>query len=102
MTFATRCGTLATALGLSALMALSANAQDKHKVYLSMSYIGNDWQAEASNMVKAMAASADMKDKIDLEVQVAGPNASARSSRSTPWSRRAPRRSSSIRSRRRR
>ncbi|UHD44601.1 ABC transporter substrate-binding protein [Aureimonas altamirensis] len=75
MTFATRCGTLAMALGLSALITPFATAQEKHKVFLSMSYIGNDWQAEASNMVKAMAASAGLKDKVDLEVQVAGPNA---------------------------
>ncbi len=50
-------------------------AGGKHKVFLSMSYIGNDWQAEAANMVKAMATSAEMKDKVDLQVQVAGPNA---------------------------
>jgi ribose transport system substrate-binding protein len=50
-------------------------AQEKHKVFLSMSYIGNDWQAEASNMIKAMAAHPDLADKIDLQVQVAGPNA---------------------------
>ncbi|RIX98510.1 sugar ABC transporter substrate-binding protein [Aureimonas flava] len=75
MTFATRFGALVATLGLSALMALPAVALDRHKVYLSMSYIGNDWQAEASNMVKAMAASASFKDKVDLEVQVAGPNA---------------------------
>ena len=42
---------------------------------LSMSYIGNDWQAEAANMVKAMAAHKDFADKVDLQVQVAGPNA---------------------------
>lgn len=52
-----------------------AGAADKHKIFLSMSYIGNDWQAEAANMIKAMAASADMKDKVALEVQVAGPDA---------------------------
>jgi ribose transport system substrate-binding protein len=52
-----------------------ADAQDKHKIFLSMSYIGNDWQAEAANMVKAMAAHASMQDKVDLQVQVAGPNA---------------------------
>ena len=51
------------------------SAQEKHKVFLSMSYIGNDWQAEASNMIKAMAAHPDLADKIDLQVQVAGPNA---------------------------
>ena len=40
-----------------------------------MSFIGNDWQAEAANMVKAMAAHKSMADKVDLQVQVAGPNA---------------------------
>lgn len=52
-----------------------AEAAGRHKIFLSMSYIGNDWQAEATNMVKAMAASSDLKDKIDLQVQVSGPNA---------------------------
>jgi len=59
--------------GLAALS--TAQAAEKYKIYLSMSYIGNDWQAEAANMVKAMAASSSMKDKVDLRVQVAGPNA---------------------------
>src|SRR5262249_54953316 len=63
----------AVALGLCA-QAGTASA-DKFKVFLSMSYIGNDWQAEAANMVKAMAAHKDFADKIDLQVQVAGPNA---------------------------
>ena len=63
----------AIALGL---MAQSGAAHaEKFKVFLSMSYIGNDWQAEAANMVKAMAAHKDFADKIDLQVQVAGPNA---------------------------
>ena len=54
----------------------SAHAADKKfKIFLSMSYIGNDWQAEAANMVKAMAAHKDFADKVDLQVQVAGPNA---------------------------
>ncbi len=53
-----------------------AEAQgEKHKIFLSMSYIGNDWQAEAANMIKAMAAHKSMVDKVDLQVQVAGPNA---------------------------
>jgi ribose transport system substrate-binding protein len=54
---------------------MAADAAGKHKIFLSMSYIGNDWQAEAANMVKAMAAHKDMVDKVDLQVQVAGPNA---------------------------
>ena len=53
----------------------AADAADKHKIFLSMSYIGNDWQAEAANMVKAMAAHKSLADKVDLQVQVAGPNA---------------------------
>ncbi|QEN85442.1 substrate-binding domain-containing protein [Labrys sp. KNU-23] len=61
-------------LGLCALGG-QAEAKDKYKIYLSMSYIGNDWQGEAANMVKAMAASKEMADKVDLQVQVAGPNA---------------------------
>jgi ribose transport system substrate-binding protein len=46
-----------------------------YKIYLSMSYIGNDWQAEAENMIKAMAASSALKDKVTLDIQVSGPNA---------------------------
>ena len=53
----------------------AAQAAEKYKIYLSMSFIGNDWQAEAANMVKAMAAHKSMADKVDLQVQVAGPNA---------------------------
>src|SRR3982751_261390 len=52
-----------------------AEAAGKHKIFLSMSYIGNDWQPEAANMVKAMAAHSSLADKVDLQVQVAGPNA---------------------------
>ncbi|MER9444168.1 sugar ABC transporter substrate-binding protein [Mesorhizobium sp. M0340] len=52
-----------------------AEAAGKHKIFLSMSFIGNDWQAEAANMVKAMASHKSMVDKVDLQVQVAGPNA---------------------------
>ncbi len=63
------------ALGAALLMPCGAALAAKYKIYLSMSYIGNDWQAEAANMVKAMALAPDMKDKVNLEVQVAGPNA---------------------------
>src|SRR6516225_5565928 len=63
---------VAAVLGLAS----GAEAADrKFKIFLSMSYIGNDWQAEAANMVKAMAAHKDFADKVDLQVQVAGPNA---------------------------
>ena len=63
-------------LAASVWLPASAEAADKKfKIFLSMSYIGNDWQAEAANMVKAMAAHKDFADKVDLQVQVAGPNA---------------------------
>ena len=66
----------AFALGASVLMTSgAANAAGKFKIFLSMSFIGNDWQAEAANMVKAMASHKSMADKVDLQVQVAGPNA---------------------------
>ena len=66
----------AAALAASIAWTSGAQAADKKfKIFLSMSYIGNDWQAEAANMVKAMAAHKDFADKVDLQVQVAGPNA---------------------------
>ena len=66
----------AVAAGLLALTATApVVAQDKYDVYLSMSYIGNDWQAEAANMVKAIASHPNYADRVNLRVQVAGPNA---------------------------
>jgi ribose transport system substrate-binding protein len=64
--------TIAASLGFAGE---AAAADKKFKIFLSMSYIGNDWQAEAANMVKAMAAHKNFVDKVDLQVQVAGPNA---------------------------
>ena len=66
---------LALAYAAGAGLPRPAEAAGKHKIFLAMSYIGNDWQAEATNMVRAMAASADFKDKVDLQVQVSGPSA---------------------------
>lgn len=78
MGFLSRIATLAVmaavALGVAGVDK-QAVAQEKYKIFLSMSFIGNDWQAEAANMVKAMAAHKSMVDKVDLRVQVAGPNA---------------------------
>lgn len=68
-------GFAATAALIAGLALGPAQAQEKYKIFLSMSYIGNDWQAEAANMVKAMAAHKSLADKVDLQVQVAGPNA---------------------------
>jgi ribose transport system substrate-binding protein len=61
---------MAAALGLAGSVAPAA-AKDKYKVYLSMSYVGNDWQAEAQQMVEAMAKA--HSDELDLKIQVAGP-----------------------------
>lgn len=64
-------------VGLSGLLASGiltapvANAADKYKIFLSMSYVGNDWQAEAQNMIAAMAKA--NSDKVDLQIQVSGP-----------------------------
>jgi ribose transport system substrate-binding protein len=69
---------LPAAIGLAALATIatpSPAAAKKFKIFLSMSYIGNDWQAEAENEIRALAASSSFKDKIDLRIQVAGPNA---------------------------
>lgn len=78
MTFSKRLKQLAACTALAAGLITSgtaAEAAEKHKIFLSMSYIGNDWQAEAANMIKAMAAHKSLADKVDLQVQVAGPNA---------------------------
>ncbi|MFA7436632.1 sugar ABC transporter substrate-binding protein [Castellaniella sp.] len=69
---------LATSLLAASAMMLApaSHAQsDKYKIFLSMSYIGNDWQAEATNMIKAMAKTPELRDKVDLEIQVAGADA---------------------------
>jgi ribose transport system substrate-binding protein len=61
-----------TALGLTAASTLpgTAHAADKYKVFLSMSYSGNDWQTEAQNMIEAMAKAHG--DKVELKTQIAG------------------------------
>ena len=78
---------------------LSASAETKkYQVYLSMSYVGNGWQSEATNMVSAMAKY--YSDKMDFHIQVAGPVAQRKFSKSIRWSRPAPTPLSSTRSRR--
>ncbi len=82
MRFLSRIATVAVMVAVALGVALGvagvgkqAVAKEKYKIFLSMSFIGNDWQAEAANMVKAMAAHKSLADKVDLRVQVAGPNA---------------------------
>jgi ribose transport system substrate-binding protein len=63
---------LAVAIGAGPVIGCGvAQAAAKKQVYLSMSYVGNDWQAEAQNMVSAMAKY--YSDEVDLKIQVAGP-----------------------------
>lgn len=83
---------MGAAVGLAAGLAAigTAQAAEKYKIYLSMSYIGNDWQAEAANDVKALAASRDYRDKVDLRIKSRARMRSAKSSKSTPWCKRAP------------
>lgn len=54
---------------------IASAADDPYKIYLSMSYIGNDWQAEAKSMIEAMAKHPDYSDRVDLQIQVSGDNA---------------------------
>jgi len=62
----------AVAFGAAVSFVSGASAADgKFPIYLSMSYVGNGWQSEATNMISAMAKY--YGDKIDLHIQVAGP-----------------------------
>lgn len=66
--YAALCGAALTA---SLSRPAFAEGDGPYKIFLSMSYVGNDWQAEAQNMVTAMAKA--NADKVDLQIQVAGP-----------------------------
>lgn len=69
-------------VGLATLAGYAPQAQaqtEKHKVYLSLSITGNDWMKQAENMIRAEAASSDLRDKVDLEVQVSGGDAQKQS-----------------------
>jgi ribose transport system substrate-binding protein len=70
---------LAALAGLSIFAGGALAKGPPYKVYLSLSYTGNDWQSEAENMIRALATSERMRDKVKLEVQVAGPNAQKQS-----------------------
>ncbi|MEH6525420.1 MAG: sugar ABC transporter substrate-binding protein [Sneathiella sp.] len=67
---------IAAFVAATSVLAVGAvQAEEKKNIYLSMSYIGNDWQAEAANMVKALASHPKFAEKMNLQVQVAGPSA---------------------------
>lgn len=56
---------------LAAAAPASAQPAKKYRIYLSQSYVGNGWQTQATNMITAMAK--HNADKVDFQVQVAGP-----------------------------
>ncbi|WP_435988476.1 sugar ABC transporter substrate-binding protein [Sulfitobacter sp. SH24] len=58
--------TATVAIGTGAL------AEEKFKVYLSLSYSGNAWQSEAANIVKALAQTAPYNELVELEEVISG------------------------------
>lgn len=75
--------TCALALGAAAVLAGSVTAanaqtpQKKYKVYLSMSYSGNGYQTETSNLIKALAATAPYDKLVDLKTVISGTDVQA-------------------------
>ncbi|MBI4924009.1 MAG: ABC transporter substrate-binding protein [Devosia nanyangense] len=49
-----------------------SDAQDKFKIYLSLSYSGNAWQSEAANIVKALAATPPYDQQVELIENISG------------------------------
>ncbi len=59
----------------------SADAQDKkYKIYLSMSYSGNGYQTETSNLIKALAATPPYDKMVDLKTVISGTDVQAQAS----------------------
>lgn len=50
----------------------SASGQGKNLIYLSMSYIGNDWQPEARNMITGLSQVPPLSRDMNLKITVAG------------------------------
>jgi ribose transport system substrate-binding protein len=69
----------AAAISLGLGIHSTGAAGKKFKIFLSMSYTGNDWQAENANMLQAMAKTKKYSELVDLQVQVAGANAQVQS-----------------------
>src|ERR671936_17053 len=67
--------TLSGIRGASATGTDKAQAQKVYQIDLSMSYVGNDWQQEAENLVKAMALTAPYNKIVKLKVYIAGTSA---------------------------
>ncbi len=73
--------TCALALAATAmLIGSAAHAQTppkKYKVYLSMSYSGNGYQTETSNLIKALAATPPYDKLVDLKTVISGTDVQA-------------------------
>jgi ribose transport system substrate-binding protein len=67
--------TLCGIRGASATGTDKPHAQKVYQIDLSMSYVGNDWQQEAENLVKAMALTAPYNKIVKLKVYIAGTSA---------------------------
>jgi len=68
----------AAAMGLLAATAAPSQAQDKKlKIYLSLSYSGNNWQSEAANIVKALAATPPYDKMVELKEVISGTDVQA-------------------------
>lgn len=65
------------ATGLLAATLGGAQAQDKFKIYLSLSYSGNAWQSEAANIVKALAATPPYDKMVELKEVISGTDVQA-------------------------
>ncbi len=63
---------MATVATMAVLSAPSEAQDKKFKIYLSLSYSGNAWQSEASNIVKALAATAPYNDMVELKEVISG------------------------------
>src|SRR5579875_466684 len=50
----------------------AASGHGKNLVYLSMSYIGNDWQPEARNVIEALTHVPPISNEINFKITVAG------------------------------
>jgi ribose transport system substrate-binding protein len=68
---------LSCAVGLAATMAAPVHAQEKYKIFLSLSYSGNAWQSEAANIVKALAATPPYDKMVDLREVISGTDVQA-------------------------
>lgn len=62
----------AGAVALATFFSHAAFAQQKFKIYLSLSYSGNVWQAAAANDVKALAKTPPYNKMVDLKEIISG------------------------------